>query len=353
MSSCAKSHALLITALLAVSIPATSSLATVFLQDDFESYTSTADMQAVWGSSGAGSLDNSLAGANNNSMFHPGGTVNTENFNPGNFVPTDNNPIVWQFDFYWDGSDNKRMTGGLRDNASGADPNALLEMGYYNDALNPINNDDSDEGFAYRTALLPNSTNWVLFTSLDNSTKLAPTGGTWSTFRAIIKKDSVTFTVDLGRDGTIDSTATVGVDSTDITYNIARFGGPSSLSSAGGGADFDNISIQSILLGDANGDGKIGPDDYALLDRGFAKQLTGFANGDFNFDNVIDANDYLIIDATYAAQIGGLSPAFLAQRSAQFGDAYVSTLLASLPEPSAMFFAGLSAVMAVKRRRRR
>jgi hypothetical protein len=95
-------------------------------------------------------------------------------------------------------------------------------------------------------------------------------------------------------------------------------------------------TLQLGLFGDANLDGKINADDYALIDRGFAKHLTGWTSGDFNYDGVVDQNDYLLIDRAYLlGQAPGFNPgSLLADRDSQFGDAYVSSLLASVPEPS-------------------
>ncbi|HZZ42721.1 MAG TPA: dockerin type I domain-containing protein [Tepidisphaeraceae bacterium] len=101
-------------------------------------------------------------------------------------------------------------------------------------------------------------------------------------------------------------------------------------------ADSTSILTKMTYIGDANLDGKINADDYALLDRGFTKHLTTWAYGDFNYDGVINAADYLLIDRDFTLQSGTYAPdaALLAQREAQFGDAYVQELLASIPEPS-------------------
>lgn len=117
---------------------------------------------------------------------------------------------------------------------------------------------------------------------------------------------------------------------------------------------YDNIGGLSVLIqlsGDANYDGHVGPDDYTLIDRGYAKHLTGWSNGDFNGDGVVDASDYLIIDSAFASHNGGsLSPSLLASREAQFGDTYAAGLLASVPEPSLCFLAPL---LLLSRRRRK
>lgn len=100
------------------------------------------------------------------------------------------------------------------------------------------------------------------------------------------------------------------------------------------------------ISGDANLDERIGADDFALLDRGFAKHLTGWANGDFNSDGTINQADYLLLDTSYGQQQGVLSPEFLAAREAQFGANYVASLIAAVPEPSVVSVMGV-AVMAM------
>jgi hypothetical protein len=59
-----------------------------------------------------------------------------------------------------------------------------------------------------------------------------------------------------------------------------------------------------VLAGDANHDGVIDFDDYALIDLGFNNGLSGFAHGDFNYDGVIDFDDYVILDAAFNQQNG-------------------------------------------------
>jgi hypothetical protein len=118
--------------------------------------------------------------------------------------------------------------------------------------------------------------------------------------------------------------------------------------------DATSLLLLPTLAGDANLDGLITPDDYALLDRSYARSLSNahWTDGDFNYDGAVDASDYLLID-TALGQAQGFSPGFLAQREQQFGAAYVSTLLSSVPEPSAIagVFAGLGCAASRFRRR--
>ena len=108
-------------------------------------------------------------------------------------------------------------------------------------------------------------------------------------------------------------------------------------------------------LGDANLDGKINADDFALIDRGLARSLPSahWTDGDFNYDGQVTPADYLLIDRVVLQQSGTLSPSLLADREARFGSAYVADLVAAVPEPGTF---GLVAVtvagLATGRRRR-
>jgi probable HAF family extracellular repeat protein len=116
----------------------------------------------------------------------------------------------------------------------------------------------------------------------------------------------------------------------------------------------DAFILTYALYGDANLDGRVDADDYALLDRSFAKSLPDahWTDGDFNYDGVVDAADYLLIDTTYLLTHPA-SPDFLSQRQAQFGPAYVQSLLTSIPEPTSFAACGLAAFLVTRRRRAR
>lgn len=207
--------------------------ATIF-QDDFESYADTTALRqpGAWGDAGANTLTSytldTAVGNPSQSLRSEGGPTAKHIF--PETTPTDAQPLLWEFDFFWDGAGNKRLTGGLRDNGVGAN-NAILEMGYYNAAA-------EGSGWAFRTVFLPGSSNWHLFP--DQS---IGTANTWLHFSALIGENSITFAVsgDLG-----NSSAVVPAISTGITYDILRFGGPSDLSSGGGGGNFDNVSVAVV-----------------------------------------------------------------------------------------------------------
>jgi hypothetical protein len=119
--------------------------------------------------------------------------------------------------------------------------------------------------------------------------------------------------------------------------------------------DATTLLLKYTYYGDLNLDGVVNADDYALMDRGAAGHLTGWVNGDVNYDGVVDARDYLLADRAFVAQGNPLSPEFIADRQARFGDAYVAELVSAVPEPwvAGWSVAGTGVTVGCRRRRRR
>jgi hypothetical protein len=64
-----------------------------------------------------------------------------------------------------------------------------------------------------------------------------------------------------------------------------------------------DVIVKYTYAGDANLDGEINADDYALIDFNAHGQLTlGYYNGDFNVDGSVNADDYALIDFNLNAQ---------------------------------------------------
>jgi hypothetical protein len=130
------------------------------------------------------------------------------------------------------------------------------------------------------------------------------------------------------------------------------------VANTGGGWDGPSFTMDNLrltrLLGDANLNGRIDPDDYAATDRGRLKGLTGWENGDFNYDGAVTSDDYLLIDKNFVHAGGVFSPDVLASREAAFGADYVAAIGSAVPEPCAA--AGLTIAAGVwgatSRRRR-
>jgi hypothetical protein len=98
----------------------------------------------------------------------------------------------------------------------------------------------------------------------------------------------------------------------------------------------DDVSLvqTSMLAGDANLNGRIDSDDFALIDRGFSKHLTGWGNGDFNDDGVVDGADYQMINGSFAQAAHG-------------------PVLAVVPEPSGCLLLVVGGSLRRRRRHRR
>jgi hypothetical protein len=221
-------------------------------------------------------------------------------------------------DIFVGSSGNERMTVGLR----ARDPASanLIEMGAYNaNTCDPTVAGCAptgtittatpgfipSKGYAYRLLLFDSfgapllvQPNWQYFnlpqgldrtTDTDELVTIADVGAGWHTYTAVITPSSVTVSIDLFRDGFINTrdengviikgSGTPGVDAT-ATYALnssltagfdsLRIGGPSGLSSAGPGyMAFDNINLSLVDVG--------GPG----------------IEGDYNDNGVVDAADYV------------------------------------------------------------
>jgi hypothetical protein len=212
-----------------IAITCHASAATIF-SDGFESYANTAAMQAVWGAAGAGSLDTGF-GNPGQSASHPGGTQNQVSI--AGLTPTASNPIVYTVDIYDDGtSANKRMTAGLRA-AAGAN---IFEMGMYN----------APAHYSVR-AVLPGPS-WIAFSGMvdDGGSPInnAPVVG-WHTYQVVLDGSNATFTLDLNGDGNINATEVIPV-AFNGSFPLDAIRMSTGLSSAGGGAKFDNYSLVVI-----------------------------------------------------------------------------------------------------------
>lgn len=215
------------------------------VNETFDTYADTAAMKAVWGGTGnLGTLDTTLSYSPNNSAAHPGGVVNTYLPGIGSVTPTAAKDLVLSAKIYDNAVvANDRITVGLR---TGANP--LFEMGRYNDwtplPASPVHT------YGIRALSLGNgitpSPGWRPF--LIGGNPIAANQG-WHTYEATFSIASgLTVTLDLDSDGTIDSTLQFSGNGTSPFGNFTdlRFGGPSNLSSAGGGANFDDIRLALV-----------------------------------------------------------------------------------------------------------
>ncbi|TWT78436.1 hypothetical protein Pla123a_12280 [Posidoniimonas polymericola] len=224
----------------AMLLPACYANGAVIVDEDFDSYADTTALGGVW-SLGDGTLDTVL-GNPSQSLYHPGtgasfSGANTNSLSFAEIAPGPGEKLVFSADIYDDGaSANKRTSAGLRE-AAGAN---IIEMGMYN----------SPNHYAYRAILFgPGDPSWVAFSGLVDDGGAAienePVEG-WHRFTAEVTATNIDFMLDLNSDGTINATASVPIAPNDLGFDIIRLGGPSDLGSAGGGANFDNISLELV-----------------------------------------------------------------------------------------------------------
>ena len=102
--------------------------------------------------------------------------------------------------------------------------------------------------------------------------------------------------------------------------------------------DANGGGVETLLPGDANGDGKVDINDLTIVLANYNQTGLSWAGGEFTGDGTVDINDLTIVLAnynmTYAASAGGL---------------------AAVPEPSALLLiaAGLAGLSGYGWRRRR
>ena len=258
----------------------------VVFTEDFESYANTGQMDDVWiGFDGVleTTLDYDYDGYpddTNNTAFHSGGSVNTYAL-ASPVVATTEEWVKLTVDIFDDATnldpffplnpDNKRMSLGMRSNSTVEN---IIELGMYNAV--------ADAHFAYRAVLFnnlngtpnPNWAGWDLGTEIVGENEVAVNrfrGAGWHQYIVTVKPEEIVFEFDLDRDGTIDGTDVIpDIVQTAAGFDQLRFGGPSGITSGGGGVHFDNIVLEIIeaesdLIGDLDGDGFVGISDLNLV----------------------------------------------------------------------------------------
>ncbi len=89
-----------------------------------------------------------------------------------------------------------------------------------------------------------------------------------------------------------------------------------------------DVLVKYTFYGDADLDGQVTGDDYALIDNAFNSQsgahpLSGWFNGDFNYDGIINGDDYTLIDNAFNTQ-SVINPATVT--SSLIADSAVATI---------------------------
>lgn len=203
-------------------------MAQLYVNETFD-YPDTAALQTKWSNPTGLSLDTTSgnplpAGAHSGAnTFHQwtGSTFS--------ITPTDASPLVLSGDVWYSGSNNQRNTIGLR---TGANP--LFEMGFYN---------SSPAANGLSTRLLNIGGVGGTWIQLVSYTDLG-TDPQWIHLESTFTAKSATVRWDLGADGIFDGSQTWTGTTDVLPFSDLRFGGPSGVSSAGGGFLVDNIRLE-------------------------------------------------------------------------------------------------------------
>ena len=396
-----------------------AAMAQVIVQDNFDSYADTAAFLNQWKpASGLGTVaidpsdpnytagiltsdpltsPTNFPGIQGVAVDHIGAAVSTNQVNQwgGAFdpvtggtpaftaVPSATQNVRLSADIFVGTSGNERMSVGLRatlpdgsDADALADTSNLFEMGLWNAAPTVLGIEGTAQvstGYGFRiinfgpvSAPLTGQPNWQFFqlpqgldrtTDTDEIVSIGDVGAGWHTYTATFGLTEVTVTIDLFRDGFVNTrdengvivigSGTAGVDATltlpvatlPAGFNNLRMGGPSGVSSPGGGfVGFDNIllEMQNIAV----------PAD----------------NADFNGDNIVDGADFLIWQAGFGVGTtlatgdadgnGAVNDLDLGIWKTQFGTD-PTPAVGAVPEPTTLALAGLAMVAAGLAARRR
>ncbi len=341
----------------------------VVVQEDFESYNSTGDFEAVWNPDTSTRQETDPLpelvtdfGNPGQSVLHPGDGLNFREFDAP-IVPTEEEWIKVSVDIFDEGiTSNKRVTLGLRNFELGQN---LLELGHWN-----AFSTEDPAGFppySFRTILFDAGSEvpdvgggggWDFF---DMGTEMIevpidpedPDAGTemievnvnrtqegWHRWMAVIKPEEIEISFDLFADGDIDATRTVAAITSENGFTEVRFGTPGDFSSLGdpdvpgsGAGHFDNILVEVIeaataVPGDADGDGDVDAFDLGLWQTQFGQTGEGLS-ADFDADGDVDAFDLGIWQINFGTGLDG----------------------AAVPEPASLALIGLGALATLRRRR--
>lgn len=440
----------------------------VFVNDNFDSYASDAAFEAVWGPiPGSSGLPVGILvprtlppfppapfdGSGDNTVTPPveplvGQAVSFSNGNGINryagpafsLSPSATQAIKLTADMFDFVNGNRRFSVGLR-HFDGTTSANLLELGFWNantfDPRNPggpcstPDNSILTSAYGHRLALfgpvggdLICSPNWQYYPlpiefddplvdhngdgRLGNGDgRVTPTdvGPGWHRYTATIKETEVTFTIDLFRNGTIDSEVTWPITPQALPFNTLQIGGPSGVTmnqftmvdnirlelinvSTGPTGDFNNDGLwncadinqltNAIATGsanlsfDMNGDGQITINDVTDPATGWLKvggannpaQTSGnpFRSGDANLDGVVDGSDFGIWNSgKFTSNTAWCSGNFNADGVVDGSDFGIwnsnkftsSDAFAAVPEPASICLLVVGIIAAVAHRRRK
>jgi hypothetical protein len=195
----------------------------ILIDDDFESYTNTGHLRAIW-PGGTGELLTNAPGGGQ-AVLHDGADMNRK----GGFSLTadETHNIVLSADFYdFATNTDKRVTLSLR-NAAGES----LDIGIVGSAI-----------YCVRAVGYSDRTNWVSFK------RGQPASSGWHRIRAELSITNLFATLDSGVKGKVDHKLNISLNGTPPKFSQLRFGGLSKRPSHGGPVLVDNIHLEVVQL---------------------------------------------------------------------------------------------------------
>jgi autotransporter-associated beta strand protein len=119
------------------------------------------------------------------------------------------------------------------------------------------------------------------------------------------------------------------------------------------GLSSGQIEVKYTRYGDANLDGVVSGDDFAILVGNLGKSAAAWDKGDFNYDGVVSGNDFALLVSNLGKAANGADITLPASDLAAI-DAFAAAngLMADVPEPTTFGLLGLAAAGILARRRR-
>jgi hypothetical protein len=122
------------------------------------------------------------------------------------------------------------------------------------------------------------------------------------------------------------------------------------------GLSSGEIEVGYTLLGDANLDGFVNGEDFAILASNFNQSVTGWDRGDFNYDGTVNGEDFLDLASNFNQGVSGAASAGDVAALDAFAAANGLALpTSSVPEPASASIVVAASVgfLAARRARRR